>query len=116
MRTKLLWMCMLYQRRLFSIAIQQGTCWLSHFSGDSSPQKPFDYMNMVEDRFIFDGSPQEVVRVFQEAGGMAKFCTWIRRTMPVTVLGAGCTSVSAKYYKFVHVLLLETGQRREHMY
>lgn len=109
MRTKMDWMMMLYQRVLFSKSDGSGQEWVSHFCSDSSPQGGFEYFCSVEDRFIFNADPEAVCRIMNEDDGFQKFCSWQRRTLPVTVLGAGCQSVGAKLNKFMHVLLLETG-------
>jgi hypothetical protein len=109
LRTKVDWQCMLYQRRVFGKASALPLMWCSHFSADSSPQGSFDYFNTVEDRFEFVGSAKDVAEVFARPGGFYGFVKWTRRTLPVTVVGSGCSSIPAKLSKFMHVLLLETG-------
>ena len=112
LRTKLDWFGMLWQRRLFNKVVGDDAArerWISHFSGDSSPKAGYDYMNIVEDRFIVTGSAADIAAAC-ERDGISAVCQWQRRTMPVTVLGAGFTSAAAKFSKFLHVLVLETGR------
>lgn len=109
MRTKLDWMCMLYQRRLFDRHFDEGTRWVSHFSSDSSPQSSYEYFCSLEDRFIFFGKPDEACQAFGEKCDFSKIVTWTRRTLPVVVLGVGCQSTGAKLNKLLHVLSLETN-------
>ena len=110
-RTKLDWMCMLWQRRLFKAAVgsSSGQVWCSHFCGDSSPQKTFDYLNTVEDRFVVSGTAADIAQEIWTPGSSAQFCKWDRRTLPVTVLGSGNTGLASKLERTYHQIALETG-------
>ena len=56
-----------YDRLLFREALQALTQWISQFGGDSSPQRRFDFMNCVEERFILRGGPVTVTSGVQRS-------------------------------------------------
>ena len=54
------------------------------------------------------GTPAEIAARAGASGPLLLF-KWIRRTLPVAVLGQGATSAAHKVAKVVHALALETG-------
>ena len=104
---------LIYKLRIFAAACDKSDAhWFRHLSGDSSTQKPFEYLNTVEERFVLTGSPAAIAQKWGEdfaAGKYDQFGIWKRRTLPVTVLGTGCMSVYHKFSRVVNVLALETG-------
>ena len=55
---------MTWQQRVFQLTLHQGALiWFySQFGGDSSPQKLFDYFKGTGNRFIFEGTFEDVAK------------------------------------------------------
>ena len=118
---KLDWLNMLYQRVLFSRTCDETDSdreWFSsQLGGDSSPQRTFNYMNQVEERAIFRGTPDDIANLAREVGPLKCF-TLVRRTMPLQILGLGNSGTVGKFYNFAKSLMYEAGaellpQRRD---
>ena len=83
---KLDYLSILYQRRVFTQARISGLWWSSQLGADSSPQTTYDFINTVEDRFVFKGTVFDVAALVG-SGDIRKAFTYIRRSLGCQVLG-----------------------------
>ena len=111
------WLSMLYQRHLFTAANERDAYYVSQFGADASPQGPFEYLNTIEERFVFQDNAASIAKACSDHG-VAHVLVWERRTLAPHVLGWGNTWAAVKFVKFAQVLQYETPpelqlQRRE---
>jgi hypothetical protein len=104
---KLDYLSILYQRRLWSHALHNDVVWSSQFGGDSSPQSTFDFMNMIEHRMIFRGSPEVIAACVHDHGINGCF-THVRRTLGAQVVGLANSGTAQKFGLFAKALVMET--------
>ena len=83
---KLDYLSILYQRRVFTQARISGLWWSSQLGADSSPQTTYDFINTVEDRFVFKGTVFDVAALVG-SGDIRNAFTYIRRSLGCQVLG-----------------------------
>jgi len=93
---------MLWQRHLLATSRPSQGDTLRFLNWDSSPQGGYNYLIIVEDVFM-----RPLGRV---GDNPVENLTWVRRTMPITVIGQGKASVAGKLSKAVHSAKLESGQ------
>ena len=79
--------------------------WASQFAGDSSPQVTFDFMNYTEERYIFNGSDNDIAqRALLNSGlgvSISDCFKHIRRAMACQVIGLANAGVAQKFIRFV---------------
>ena len=107
-RIKLDFMLALYQRRLFKKTQRPNPPhrYSSQLMSDASDQSRYDYFNTVEERMYLAPTDAAVVERGVQDGFLNCF-DMERRTLPVTVVGKGVGSASAKTGKVLHQLCLE---------
>jgi hypothetical protein len=105
---KIDYLAMLYQRRLFARARANGDRWKSQFAGDSSPQVTFDFMNYVEERFVFSGTDEEIAARVIAVRSLLECFKHVRRAFACQVLGMANAGVAQKYVRFVKDIRMET--------
>ena len=83
--------------------------WRSQLAGDSSPQRTFDFMNIIEERFIFHGTDDDIAATALQNGSLKDCFHHVRRTMGCQIIGLANADTTQKFLRVDKNLRFETA-------